>query len=247
MQYGLHMKVQSPPDRLRTSALLIGAAVMALLSCGSDDTTEPTSTTASIDGHSDTTEGSTVPPTETRSSTAPTSVTEVLPPTLAPTSVTEVPSSTRAPTTEPEPEPEPTTSMTSPQTTTDSAVGSIPQTLVGEYHQVRRIETSTEELRVLILYPDASYELFIQPQGYHESGVVLADAETIQFAARGSVDREWTFSGRDVARWSLGASELGIGVDLVLSFPDGRGYGYDGYDKGADIYFPCEQANSCVQ
>ena len=142
-----------------------------------------------------------------------------------------------------------------PGSSTAIAPGSnIPYDLVGEYHRVRGINTNTsrgdEQIRVLVFYWDATYEFWIEPLGYYESGQVFADQQTIEFVADTEVDPEWTFSGRGPAQWSFDEGEiLGqiVGRDLTMAFSDGRGYNYDGYDQGTDVYFPCEQAGNCIQ
>jgi hypothetical protein len=109
--------------------------------------------------------------------------------------------------------------------------------LAGEYHQVRRIDTSTQEMRVLTLFDDASYDFSIEPIGYYESGSVVADETTIEFIADAETDTSLTFTGRGAATWAVDEGEYGPGLVLTLQFPDGRGYGYDGYDRGVDVYF----------
>jgi hypothetical protein len=132
--------------------------------------------------------------------------------------------------------PAPSTTVSSPEPTAGTTE-TLVAGLAGEYHQVRNLDTSTEEMRVLLLYEDATYDLRIEPIGYHESGSVVADPTTIEFFADAATDPELTFAGRGVANWTIGAGDYGPGLVLALQFPDGRGYGYDGYDRGVDLYF----------
>jgi hypothetical protein len=121
----------------------------------------------------------------------------------------------------------------------ERAAGTIVPELVGEYHQVRRLDTSTEEMRVLVLYDDATYSFGIEPVGYQEQGSVIADQASIKFIADSSTDPDHSFAGRGTAQWTVGPgpADYGPGSVLSLSFPDGRGYGYGGYDQGVDVYF----------
>jgi hypothetical protein len=128
------------------------------------------------------------------------------------------------------------TTVASPEPTAESPEALVAG-LAGEYHQVRNLDTSTEEMRVLLLYDDATYDFRIEPIGYHESGFVVTDPTTIEFFADGATDPELTFAGRGVANWTIESGDYGPGLVLALQFADGRGYGYDGYDRGVDLYF----------
>ncbi len=66
---------------------------------------------------------------------------------------------------------------------------------------------------------------------------MVADETTIEFFAQAATDASLTFAGRGAASWTMDEGEYGPGLVLALQFPDGRGYGYDGYDRGVDLYF----------
>jgi hypothetical protein len=132
--------------------------------------------------------------------------------------------------------PAPSTTVASPEPT-DGTPETLVAGLAGRYHQVRGLDTSAEQTRVLDLYDDATYEFRIESIGYYESGVVVADPTTIEFFADGAPDANLTFAGRGVATWTVGPGDYAPGLVLALQFPDGRGYGYDGYDHGVDLYF----------
>jgi hypothetical protein len=131
-----------------------------------------------------------------------------------------------------------TTATTAEPPTTGSTVVDtvVPLELVHEYHQVRRIDTPSEELRVLIIDEEGSYDFSIEPLGYSETGTVAVTGDSIRFDAAGATEPELTFSGRGEARWTVDDADFGPGTDLTLAFEDGRGYGYDGYDRGVDQY-----------
>jgi hypothetical protein len=132
-------------------------------------------------------------------------------------------------------EPTPPTTVAPPES--PEVTKALVAGLAGRYHQVRGLDTVTEQTRVLDLYDDATYEFRIESIGYYETGVVVADPTTIEFIADGTPDPNLTFAGRGVAAWTIGPGDYAPGLVLALQFPDGRGYGYDGYDHGVDLYF----------
>jgi len=142
---------------------------------------------------------------------------------------------------EPPPEPEPPTVVTDPIPPAPAPPAELAPGLAGEYHQVRRIDTSTQEMRVLVLRPDATYDFLISSPGldldYDETGIVRTDATSIEFVADTSADPDLGFAGRGVAGWQIGPNPYAPGQILTLRFPDGRGYDADGYDNGSDVYF----------
>jgi hypothetical protein len=144
--------------------------------------------------------------------------------------------STTTTTTDPVPVPtDPEPPATAPPDTAPPA--ELVAGLAGEYHQVRRIDTPTQEMRVLVLYQDATYDFWIEPIGYHETGIVRADPTAIEFVADDPPDQYLGFAGRGVATWEIVPNEYAPGLLLELWFPDGRGYDADGYDNGRDVYF----------